>query len=223
VLQRILAPLNGRNALAVLGDRDVRTDSLKAQISGTLQAAGIRVLSNNSVPIVIRQDTAWVAGTDPELIAEAAAEQEWILLNASPPGRTALLLTHNAGVAPRAPAGRFPVILAGNTFCGDIEVPGSPRLSWLREQVLPGGTVEGIDNLFIVDRNVVMVTCGLGYGFVPLRFGAAPEVPIVTLIQRGAAVESPAAGSAASGAVADSLIQQYGGTGDTTGTAPPQN
>ena len=214
-LQRVLAPLRGRGALAVLGDRDIRSDSIEAQIAATLQTAGIRLLSNNSVPIVLGDDTAYVAGADPDLVGEPGADQEWVLLNAGPPGRTPILLTHNAGLAPRAPEGQYPVILAGNAFCGDIEVAGSPRLSWLRENVFPGSTVEGVENLFIVDRNTVMVSCGVGYGFVPLRFGAAPEVPIVTLVRRGGVAPIVGDSAGVQGAIPDSLIERYQGSPDS--------
>jgi predicted MPP superfamily phosphohydrolase len=116
-----------------------------------------------------------------------------------------VLLSHYPAFAVRAPNDRYPVVVAGNTFCGDVEVAGSPRLSWLREQVFPGATVEGIDRLFHFGTTTVVISCGTGYGFVPLRFGAAPEVVILTLVGIGAAApEEEAAPS-----VADSLIERY--------------
>lgn len=206
-LRRILAPLRGRRAVAVLGDRDVRTDSLEARVAGVLQEAGVRLLRNDAAGFELGGDTAWIAGLDAEVIQRSFGDQQFIVATLGVSGRTPILLTHAPALASRAPEGRFPVILGGNTFCGQVEVPGTPRLSWLRDEALPGAVVEGVDRLFRVSGGTLLVTCGLGYGFVPLRFGAPPEVPILTLVRLGA---PPAAGPVQE-AVADTTIQRFQG------------
>jgi predicted MPP superfamily phosphohydrolase len=220
-LAAALAPLRGHPTLAILGDRDAATDSLAVAVTGALRGAGVRVLSNGSVPWVFHGDTAVISGVDPELITQPEADRDWILSQLGGGARQGLLLTHQPQIAAFAPEGRFPGVLAGNTFCGRVEVPGSPRLSWLTGTALPGAAVKGMPRFFRFGTSVMFVTCGTGYGFVPVRFSAPPEVALVTLH----AVLSPSAAAAASAAAAradsvsmDTLLKRYQG-GDTTAAA----
>ncbi len=208
-LMEVLSPLQGKHVVAVLGDRDIRSDSLAALVEGALKETGIVVLRNSSMGIALRGDTAWIAGLDPDILSESAATQQYILATLGRPGRTPILLSHIPTLATRAPVGRFPLVLSGNTFCGEVEVPVASRLSWLASEALPGGTIEGIGKAFRVQGGNVLVSCGLGFGFVPIRFGAAPEIPLVTL--RAGGVEDTIT-TAPTGALADSLIQSYQGT-----------
>jgi uncharacterized protein len=206
-LARVLAPLRGKPVLAVLGDHDIRTDSLAAAITRTLGRQGIRVLKNGSVPIVHNKDTAFVSGVDPDLADEPEGDQEWILSQLGS-GRRGLLVTHSPVMAARAPENRFPGVLAGGTFCGRVEVPGTPRLSWINETAIPGAVVRGVPRLYRFDRTVMFVTCGVGYSFLPVRFGAPPEIALVTLHVSGRT--SPTAPAAVSDSVnIDSLLQRY--------------
>src|SRR5690606_36860431 len=143
-LQQVLSPLRERTAVAVLGDRDVRSDSLAAAISSALEESGVALLRNSATAVVIRGDSAWIAGLDAEVLERGFAEQQYIAATLGVPGRTLVLLTHLPALSTRAPEYRFPVIIGGNTFCGEIEVPIAPRLSWLATEVLPGGRLEGM-------------------------------------------------------------------------------
>lgn len=212
-LARVLGPLRGRQVLAVLGDRDVRSDSLEAAVRRTLRAAGIPLLVNEAVPVTRGGSTAQVGGIDPELGDESWGDQEWVLSTLGGGGETPLLLSHLPPLVSRAPDDRFAAALAGNTFCGKVEVPGSPRLGWLNTEALPGAVVEGAERLYRVAGATLFVTCGVGYGFVPTRLGFPPEVALVTLRGPGA----PAAAEAVSDSAAlDTLLRRYQG-GDTTG------
>lgn len=218
-LQRVLAPLGGKNALAVLGDRDVRSDSVEAAITRALEASGVRVLRNGSVPITRNGSTAAVAGVHPDLVTEGWGTQEYVLATLGGGAVTPLLLLHHAPLLARAPEGKFAAALAGNTVCGPIEVPGTPRLAWLANEALPGGAVPGAERLFVVEETVMFVTCGVGYAFLPMRFGGRPEVAIVTLRSPAGAAEAGEA-AADTGAVADSVLDRYGvggAPGDTAG------
>jgi uncharacterized protein len=205
-LEQVLAPLRGTRAIAVLGDRDVRSDTVEARVTRALQASGIEVLKNSAAAVTLRGDTALIAGLDPDLVGRTWADQQWVLATLGAAGRTPILMTHVPAMVTRAPSGRFPVTVAGHTFCGNVEVPGTPRLSWLRAEVFPGATVEGVDRLFRVQGSTVAVSCGLGFGFVPLRFGAPPEVPILTLTRVGERLAPPVGP-----AVEDTLIQRFQG------------
>jgi predicted MPP superfamily phosphohydrolase len=205
-LARVLAPLRGRRALAVLGDRDIRSDSLGAAITRTLRGQGVQVLSNASVPIVFGGDTAMISGVDPDLATMPVGDQKWVLGTLGS-GRLGLLLAHNPLLAAQAPEGRFPAVLAGGTVCGRVEVPGTPRLSWLQGEGLPGAVVPQVPRLFRLGDTVMFVTCGVGYGFAPARYGGVPEVALITLRPVGA--EQPVEAAAADSVSLDTLIDRY--------------
>ena len=54
----------------------------------------------------------------------------------------------------------------------------------------------------------MFVTCGTGYGFVPVRFGAPPEVALVTL-HPVLPPNATAAAARADSASLDTLLQRY--------------
>jgi predicted MPP superfamily phosphohydrolase len=197
-----------------MGDRDIRTDSLEAQVARVLQARGLMLLRNSATALEIRGDTGWIAGIDPGLVAETLPEQQYLIATLAPAGRTPILLTHLPALATRSPMGRYPVVIGGDTFCGALDVPGSSRLASLAANFFPDGRVEGIDRLFRVQGGTVAISCGIGYGYVPVRFGAAPEVPVLTLRRPGGG------GAAVSGAgmAADSALQLIQGLQEQ---APP--
>lgn len=204
-LARVLAPLRGRRAVAVLGDRDIRSDSLGAAVARALSAQGIQVLRNGAVPIGQGGDTALVAGVDPELADKPWGDKQWVLSQLGGGAKPALVLSHNPQLLLAAPRGRFPGALAGNTFCGIVEVPGSPRLSWLSSVALPGAAAPGFERIFRLGNSLMFVTCGIGYGFVPVRFGAPPELALVTL-RRVAATAQRQTGDTLS---LDTLLLRY--------------
>lgn len=188
-LRQILAPLRDIPTFAVLGDRDVVSDSLAARISAALQQAGVRVLKGEVAPLVINGDTAMIGGVDPEMARETVAEQRWIMSQLGLGTRMAVLLSHSPVLASRADNDRVPAAVAGGTFCGTVEVPGTPRIRWVNEEALPAAVVQGTERLYRIGPMVMFVTCGTGYGFVPVRYGAAPEVAMVTLLRVGASAE----------------------------------
>lgn len=218
-LRRVLAPLRGRSVFAVLGDRDVRSDSAEARVREALSGLGIRVLMNEAVGIERNGDTGWIAGIDPDFATRGIGEQEYILATTGGPV-TPLLLVHSPLLAARTPEGRRPAILAGNAFCGRTEVPGTPRLAWYHTTALPGGAVPEVERLFRIRDNTLFITCGVGYSFIPVRLGYPPEVALVTL--RGMGLEQEAEAEApvdSTRAAVDTLLRRYErGTGDTTAT-----
>ncbi|MQA89871.1 MAG: hypothetical protein GEU90_06505 [Gemmatimonas sp.] len=220
LLQRVFAPIRDRPVYAVLGERDIRSDSIAANIAAALQSVGVRVLRNAAAPLVINGDTAWIAGADPELLNMGAGERAYILATLGVPGRTPLLLMHTPGLARGLPNNRYPIVLVSDTFCGDVPVPGSGSLARLRETTFPDAAVEGVERLFQLEGSTLVVNCGIGYSFVPLRFGAPPEVPIVTLAGLGEPTEAAVDTTTA---VPDSLTQSEVQAGDSASStiSPP--
>jgi len=182
-LGQVLAPLRGRPALAVLGDRDLVSPERTAAIVRQLEAHGITVLRNQTIAFARGADTAFIAGIEPDFSAFTAAQQAQLFAGLPEGAATPLLLSHLPAVLPQLGERRFPAVLAGHVFCGDVEVPGSPRLATLADETLAGARVARTTRLFRSAENTLFVTCGLGYSFVPARFGATPEVAMVTLVR----------------------------------------
>jgi uncharacterized protein len=182
-LDRVLAPLRGVPTLAVLGSRDLASEARTQAVVGRLAAHGVTVLRNQVVAFARGTDTAYVAGIEPAFAAFTPAQQAQLLQDLPEGAPTPLLISADPTVLPRLPEGRFPMVVAGQTFCGHIDVPGAPRLVTLAEETLAAERVRGGNRLYRSRGSTMFVTCGLGYSFVPARFAAAPEVALVTLIR----------------------------------------
>ena len=232
-LPRVLAPLRGLTIMAVMGDRDQRDpgesqgepDSAAIRIRQVLEQGGVIVLDNERGRLVRGGDTAYVAGIDPYVPRRPEWRQAEIFGAIPRSGSTPLLLSHSPGGVLAAPDSAYPLVVAGNTFCGRVEVPGTTRLSWINTVQLPGSRVAGTERLYRVDGNGLFITCGVGYGFVPVRLGAPPEVALITL-RRPVSAE-PAASPDSSNAALDSLLRVYesradsGARRDSTAAAAP--
>jgi hypothetical protein len=215
-LDRILAPLKGKPAFAVLGhtdedpdpDNDGKPDSAQIKTTRALQRNGVRVLRNSRAPFGRNGDTAYIAGVEPYTPRRPEWRQAEIY-GGIPGGRgTPLLLSHYPATGLSLPTDKYSAVLAGHTFCGQVEVPGTPRLTWVNTELYPGATDPARRRILRVRGATLFITCGVGYGFVPVRFGAPPEVAMVTL--RGAApLKADSAKAPPSEANLDSLIESY--------------
>lgn len=211
-LDRVLAPLRGKPVFAVLGNEDMvedpdEPDSTLIRTRQAMQRAGIQLLENRRAPFVRNNDTAYIGGIDPY----TARKPEWRraeIYGGIPGGpRTPLLLAHMPVAAVTLPTDKYAAVLSGHTFCGQVEVPGTPRLTWFNSEVLPGTPDPATTRIYRVRGSTLFVTCGIGFGYVPVRFGAPPEVAMITL--RGVGTVA-ARDSTATGAVnVDSLIQSF--------------
>jgi predicted MPP superfamily phosphohydrolase len=220
-LDRVLAPLRGKPVYAVLGNEDMvedpdEPDSTLIRVRQSMQRAGVQLLENRRAPFVRNDDTAYIGGIDPY----TARRPEWRraeIYGGIPGGaRTPLLLAHMPVAAVTMPTDKYAAMIAGHTFCGQVEVPGTPRLTWFNSEVLPGTPNPASTRIYRVRGSTLFVTCGIGFGYVPVRFGAPPEVAMITLRGVGTAVQQDTA--RAPGAVnVDSLIQSF--TPDTADTA----
>jgi uncharacterized protein len=210
LLDHVLEPLRERRVLAVLGDRDMverpeGPDTLAARTRQALERNGVEVLMNARARVVRGGDTAFVAGIDPF----TARRPDWRraeIWNGIPAGpSTVIVLSHMPVSAAVMPTGRYPVMLAGHTFCGVVEVPGTPRLRWVNTTVFPGTAEPERTRIHRIRGATLFVTCGVGFNFVPVRFGAPPELAMVTL--RGVGIEADTVPGQA--VDVDSLIRQF--------------
>lgn len=206
-LGRVLAPLRGRRVAAVLSERDIRNDTAEYRITRALSEAGVVLLRNERFRLIRGQDTVRLLGIDPKLYEETPWEQGEIL-KTLPRGFTVpVLLAALPQTAVRLPANRYSVVLAGDTFCGEVDVPGATRLGVMEAELLAPFRLPETPRLYNVRGNILFLPCALGYSFVPARLGAAPEVAVITL----RALEPPsAADTARVGALnVDSVVSAF--------------
>jgi predicted MPP superfamily phosphohydrolase len=94
-------------------------------------------------------------------------------------------MSHSPDVAPLLPPD-MPLLLAGHTHCGQIVLPFyGPLASVTRygERYRAGVRRE--------HARTVVVTCGLGTSGLPFRFGAPPDLWLITLGPRNDALLWP--------------------------------
>jgi uncharacterized protein len=211
-LDRVLEPVRGRVVFAVLGNEDeiddtTRPDTLRPRVIEALERNGVRVLRNARAAFERNGDTAYVAGVEP-YIARRPAWRRAEIFSAIPgaPG-TAVLLAHMPVTAVTLPVDRYPAQLSGHTFCGEVEVPGTPRLRWVNSEIFPGSEPADSRRIYRIRGATVFITCGVGHTFVPARFGGVPEVALVTL--RAAGVETEVELEDDADADLDALMEQY--------------
>jgi uncharacterized protein len=167
---------------AVLGNHDLSTDP--ELITKKLQAAGVRVLTNENLPLGPPYEGVYICGIDdptagsPDPVRTfAGAEGVRILLMHSP-ARLELLSPHRVELA-----------LAGHTHGGQIALPGGIPI------LMPSGHVERryahgrlpLPNGY----GELLVSKGVGFTGLPIRLYAKSEVHICTVNWRTEAPESP--------------------------------
>jgi predicted MPP superfamily phosphohydrolase len=191
-LPQLLAPLRGKPVLAVLGDADVQSDALRERITAALSAAGATVLNSARAPIARGGDTAFIAGVDPALALTPEWRQAETLAGLARGRRTPLLLSSQPRLAMRAPSGAFPLMIGGDTFCGDVSVPGAARLEELRAEL--NASASGNERVMRIRGGILLMSCAAGFSYIPARAGGSPEVMIVRLVPPPAQAATPAAG-----------------------------
>ena len=152
---------------AVLGNHDHWRDAAEARRA--LEAVGVRVLDNEAVragPLAIGGlDDAFTDHHDVTATVRALRRL----------GGARMLLSHSPDPFPDVPRD-IGLMLAGHTHCGQIRLPVIGAISTMSEH----GDRYACGR---VDENgrTLIVTAGLGTSILPLRFGARPDMWMVTL------------------------------------------
>lgn len=204
-LARVLAQRSIPLAVAVLGPGDLTSDSLRAHTEAALAAGRVRVLRGERLVLVRRGDSLAIVGFSAPAEATAGdARYAWRQL----PRRDSLL---GLALLPRpdygvgAPPGRVGALLSGWAHCTRVPLPWAPaRTSW-EAGLLRGRGVPGVPGLYRLRGNPLLVPCGLGYGFVPMRVGAPPEALLVRLRR----VLPPDTAAPADTAGLDTLLRRF--------------
>ncbi len=165
-LRGLSAPLG---VYAVLGNHDCWWNCDEA--SRRLTAAGIRVLINQSARVPRPGGDIWIAGmanktTDrPDFVAA---------LRDVPKGAAIVSMIHEPDPFAWNPEAKL--LLAGHTHGGQVRFPliGAPvRVSRYQEEAAKGWLTR--------DGRILIVTRGLGESGIPLRFGAPPQIMLLTI------------------------------------------
>jgi predicted MPP superfamily phosphohydrolase len=166
---------------AVLGNHDWWVDP--QGITAHMEAAGITVLENRTVPIDTSQGGRfWLAGLGDQL---AIAHQrgryygvddlDGTLEQIGDDHNPVILMAHEPDIFPQVP-GRIDVTLSGHTHGGQVRLPlfGSP--------VVPSHYGQRFAYGHIIEENrQLLVSGGLGCTMLPVRFGVPPEIVVADL------------------------------------------
>jgi len=170
-----LAPLTRPplGCFAVLGNHDWLHGG--RPMRRALEAEGVRVLENESVPAGDRG--LWVAGVAdlryrrPDMVATLAA---------APEGAPVILMVHDPDLWPHVPS-RVALSVAAHTHGGQIAVP------WLRLCFIPSRRPRRYMGGLVKDGPLrLWVTSGVGEAGVPVRLFRPPEAVLLTLRRRAA-------------------------------------
>ena len=194
-----LAPIHARyGTYAVLGNHDhVRRHRLKGWLGQplrfsdttplvrTLEAHGIRVLTNAHANVTVRGQPLTLVGVDDpfywlDVIRRATA--------GAPRDTTRLLLAHSPDIVSSLDSERFDLILCGHTHGGQVRLAES--IVWHTNTRVPLPRNAG---LMRVGPHLVYCSAGVGVSVLPLRLNCPPEVGWIELVAAQSAQAQPGA------------------------------
>lgn len=170
-IARSLGGLKARfGVYSVLGNHDWWHDG--EEIWRELEAVGIRVLENQSVPLDLPEGRIWIAG-----LADESTRQPCMIstFGTVPDDEPVIALVHDPLTFFEIPE-RTVVTFAGHTHGGQLRLPlvGTPyKVGGTPRRMAYGLVEEAGKHLY--------VTSGLGTSAVPARFNMPPEIAMVTL------------------------------------------
>lgn len=165
-----LAPRLG--SYAVPGNHDHGVEPGLERWCAMLEAHGVRLLVNRGERIEQAGDSLWLAGVDDLGLGQPDLERA---LDGAHPHEPVLLVTHQPDVFVEAAWSGVDLTVAGHTHGGQISLGGFAPWARAHSQL---GWIRGHHRL---DAAQLYVGRGTGATFLPVRIGAPPEIPILTL------------------------------------------
>jgi uncharacterized protein len=167
VLKDLRAP---HGVWAVLGNHDAFSDPV--HVTQAINAAGIEVLANTSIPIERNGRRIWLAGVTDVLARHADLDAALKGISADDP---VVLLAHEPDFADHTAKYPVDLQLSGHSHGGQIRLPliGAVYLPKLGRKYPIG--------LRTIDRLSLYTNVGIGTLYVPVRWNCAPEVTLITL------------------------------------------
>ncbi|AWB22521.1 metallophosphoesterase [Methylobacterium currus] len=187
VLAGLTAPLG---VYAVLGNHDwwedpaaLRRGAGPTEAGTALTRNGIRVLSNEALPLATRAGPVWLAGLEDQLallpVRRRTARGRVGLhdlpatLAAVPDGAPMILLAHEPDIFAEVPA-RVALTLSGHTHGGQVRLFG-----W--SPVVPSRYPRRYVYGHVREASDLVISGGLGLSIAPIRLGVPPEIVMVEL------------------------------------------
>lgn len=167
----VVAPLRAIRSrfgtIAVLGNHDYWRNG--AEVRAALTRIGVRVLANQAV----QAGPLAIGGLDDPRTDRNRDTQTYAAMRALPGAR--VLLSHGPDPFATLPPD-IGLMLAGHTHCGQIRIPlyGALTTDSVYGERYACGFIEE-------NGRKLIVTAGLGASILPLRFGAAPDLWLVTI------------------------------------------
>jgi predicted MPP superfamily phosphohydrolase len=183
VLARLKAPLGVH---AVLGNHDwwedaeaLRRGDYVTRAGVALERAGIPVHQNTAVRLEKEGQPFWIAGLGDQWAFHTIGSDRGFddlagTLDAVTDDAPVILMAHEPDIFPLVPS-RVALTLAGHTHGGQVTLAGFAPIipSKYGQRYRYGQIVE--------DGRNMIVSAGLGCSKLPVRFGAPPEIVLVTL------------------------------------------
>jgi len=166
-LRALRAPLG---VFAVPGNHDHTWCPDMAQWVGAIEATGVRVLLNRGTRLSFGDSTIWLAGVDD--YAEGAVDLERAL-DGRRLGEPCVLLAHQPDFFAESLRADVDLTLSGHTHGGQVRVGSWAPMRHTR--------FDWLDGHFEIGGRHLVVSRGIGATLLPLRLGAPPEVPILTI------------------------------------------
>lgn len=161
----------GDGVLAILGNHDIEGDP-DALVS-TLVGNGIIYLDNNVYTIFRGNAMLNIAGVNDVCLGKDRLD---LVLQNLPEKGAAILLAHEPDFADiSASVGRFDLQLSGHSHGGQIRLPG------LKPPYLPFYAKKYYQGLYQIRKMLLYTNRGLGMTEIHARFGARPEITVITL------------------------------------------
>jgi uncharacterized protein len=139
-----------------------------------LEGVGVQSLVNASTRVPVDGGEIWLAGIDDEMESHPDLAQAF---EGVPDGPPLILLAHNPDIWLQCGVDRADLVLSGHTHGGQIQIPfmGAVHTQGTHlNRKAPAGWFER-------GRSRMFVGRGLGES-IPLRFGARPQVALITLL-----------------------------------------
>jgi len=155
-----------------------------------LQTHGVQVLRNRGTRVQFNGASLWLCGVDD--LTEGEPDLRRALFGRDP-GEPAVLLSHHPDFFFEAAAADVDLTLSGHTHGGQIRINGRAPILHSKFGYEQGWFSEGDARLY--------VSRGVGVTVLPVRIGAPPEIPMITLLRSRVGGREPA--NARSAAVAD--------------------
>lgn len=168
VLQETLSPLENLVKLTVPGNHDYWTSI--THITQCFEDLGFAMLVNSGICIGPEGSELTILGTDD--LWTSIVDVGRLVKGFDFKNKAMIMLTHNPDIFPEAAKNKVPIVLAGHSHGGQVNLPiiGPP--------LVPCKYIRGF---YSEGKSLMYVNRGLGMLSLPVRYNCSPEIAVFTL------------------------------------------